>query len=181
MKRAALAVTVAVASLAAQAPALASPLIDSTVGGMVFTGPTSAHVSAIYWNPAATGLMRGVHVYFSGQLHADPYEVDRAAIDRIDGEPSDTPSGTRITFDPAKGTLVTPGGFAGFTWDAGGDTLAVGVGVYMPFIEVQPSGHEQLRYHTEGGYLESTYITAAISYRLNAEWIVGGALSRVYK
>jgi hypothetical protein len=168
------------ATLGAPAPVNAAPLIDPTVGGMVFTGPTSAHVSSIYWNPAATGLMRGVHVYFSGQLHADLYQVDRAPIDRADGEPSDTPSGTRITFDPAKGSILTPGAFIGGTWDAGGDSFAVGLAVYMPFVDVQPSEHEQLRYHTEGGYFQSTYITAAMSYRLTSEWTVGAALSAVY-
>jgi long-subunit fatty acid transport protein len=181
MTRAALATGLAAALvLATTAPAWASPLIDPTVGGMVFTGPTSAHVSAIYWNPAATGLVRGFHVYFSGQLHADPYEIDRAAIDTRDGEPSETPSATRKTFEPVRDTLVTPGAFAGFTWDAGGDTLAVGVGVYLPFVDVQPGGHDALRYHSEGGHISSTYITAALSYRLDSDWIVGAALSGVY-
>jgi len=47
-------------------------------------------------------------------------------------------------------------------------------------VDVQPSGHDQLRYHTEGGYVSSTYITAAISYRLDSDWTIGAALSGVY-
>ena len=40
-------------------PAAAAPLDEPFVGGMSFDGPTSANLGAIYWNPAALGLVRG--------------------------------------------------------------------------------------------------------------------------
>src|SRR5262245_3308211 len=42
--------------------ARAAPLEDPFVGGMSFTGPTSPSLAAIYWNPAALGLVRGTQV-----------------------------------------------------------------------------------------------------------------------
>jgi long-subunit fatty acid transport protein len=173
------AATVLLAVLRAH-PAGAAPLVDPTSGGMVFTGPTSAHVSSLYWNPAAIGLVRGFHVYASGQLHADPYVVERASIDTSTGEPSEAQLGAGgKSFDPAKGTLLTPGGFIGFTWDASGDTLAIGFGIHAPFVDVQPRDHDQLRYHTTGGSLSSTFGTFALSYRITSRWIAGAGLSIV--
>ncbi len=169
---------VLVCTLALPATARAAPLVDHTVGGMVFTGPTSAHVSSLWWNPAATGLVRGFHVYFSGQLHADPYRIQRAPIDTGTGEPSDSVQGTRREdFDPASGTLLTPGAFLGFTWDFGQEKFAGGVALHAPFLDVQPSGHQQLRYHTQGGTFGAAYLTFAFSYRFASRWIGGAGLN----
>ncbi len=175
--RPALALALLVATVGTARPAAASPLVDPTIGGMVFTGPASAHVSALYWNPAATGLMRGGHVFISGQLYDDYYQVQRSPIDTSTGEPTSMASAQRKEFAPAKGTLFAQGGFLGATWDAGGDTLAIAVGVYLPPGDVQPSGQDQLRYHTQGGNLQTATATLAVSYRLDSDWIMGAGLS----
>jgi long-subunit fatty acid transport protein len=176
MKRA-LAVLVLLCASRAQA----APLVDPSIGGMVFTGPTSAHASALYWNPAAAGLMRGWRVYVAGQLHNDFYEVDRTAIDADTGEPNADVQGTsRREFGPAKGWLLAPGGIIAGTNDFGSDTLTIGLAVHMPTGDMQPENHDQLRYHTLGGSLQSITTTVGVSYRLSSEWIAGASLSGSY-
>ena len=44
----------------------AVPIDEPHVGGIGFSGPTTGDLAAIYWNPAALGLMHGLHVTFSG-------------------------------------------------------------------------------------------------------------------
>ena len=46
--------------------AAASPIDDPFVTGMSFSGPTSGDLGAIYWNPAALGLMRGFQLMVAG-------------------------------------------------------------------------------------------------------------------
>src|SRR5438128_4562303 len=53
---------VAAAAMALLAPArsaVAVPLDDPNVGGIGFSGPTTGDPAAVYWNPAALGLMHG--------------------------------------------------------------------------------------------------------------------------
>ena len=55
-----------VSLLTATGPAKAAPLDEPWVGGLSFTGPTSANLGAVYWNPAALGLVRGFQLMVAG-------------------------------------------------------------------------------------------------------------------
>ncbi len=69
--------------------AAASPLDDPFVGGFSFTGPTAGDLGAVYWNPAALGLMRGFQVMVAGTARASTVTVNRAPIDAM-GNPFGT-------------------------------------------------------------------------------------------
>src|SRR5262245_44651320 len=64
--RAAAAVLTAGIVLASARNAGAAPLDEPFVGGLSFSGPTSGNVAAVYWNPAALGLVRGVQFMAAG-------------------------------------------------------------------------------------------------------------------
>src|SRR5262245_59174909 len=53
-------------ALASARNVAAAPLDDPFVGGLSFSGPTSGNVAAVYWNPAALGLVRGVQFMAAG-------------------------------------------------------------------------------------------------------------------
>ncbi|HWJ55104.1 MAG TPA: hypothetical protein VNR90_02785, partial [Vicinamibacterales bacterium] len=77
--------------------AAAAPLDEPFIGGMSFDGPTSANLGAVYWNPAALGLVRGFQLMVSASYRVSTVEVDRKAIDPRTG----TPGGT-MTFPTAR-------------------------------------------------------------------------------
>ena len=142
------------ALLIAATPALAGPLDDPHVGSLGFSGPTTGDLTAVYWNPAALGLIQGNQFMFGASLRATRVTVDRAPIDRMTG----LPGGTR-SFPSASGHgLEQP-----FAWPPGpGSFLGVGAGVarrfalaiaaYTPFSQklsfgVAAGGEQPTRYH----------------------------------
>src|SRR5206468_5996923 len=82
---AALTAVVTMAVVAFAPLAAASPIDDPFVGGFSFAGPTSGDLGAIYWNPAALGLMRGFQVMVSGTARSSSIAVNRAPIDPATG------------------------------------------------------------------------------------------------
>ena len=62
----ALALLAAASLILVASRASASPIDDPFVTGMSFSGPTSGDLGAIYWNPAALGLMRGFQLMVAG-------------------------------------------------------------------------------------------------------------------
>ena len=70
-----------VALLTATGPAKAAPLDEPFVGGLSFTGPTSANLGAVYWNPAALGLVRGFQLMVAGSGRLSTIDVNRTPID----------------------------------------------------------------------------------------------------
>lgn len=173
------AVLAACLAVAAASPAHAGPLAEPHLGGMVFVGPASPHPSAIFWNPAAAGLMRGLHVYFAGTGRLDVTSVDRDRISTADGEPTTQSTGSR-GFDPLTTTVLSPGGFVGVSWDLNTEQATAGIAVYTPFAERLPANHPALQYHTNGGSFYATYTTVSVSFRLATRIIFGLGLSLVF-
>jgi len=56
-------------------PALAGPLDDPHVGSLGFSGPTTGDLTAVYWNPAALGLLQGNQFMFGASLRATQVTV----------------------------------------------------------------------------------------------------------
>ena len=77
--------------LALAGPAWAQGFASPLVGGFVFSGPASPHVSSIYYNPAAIGIVDGTAFHLSFHSSFDFISIDRAPI------------------DPATGAVATPG------------------------------------------------------------------------
>ena len=46
---------------------------------MSFTGPTSANLAAVYWNPAALGLVRGFQLMVAGSGRLSTIDVEPGA------------------------------------------------------------------------------------------------------
>lgn len=159
-------------------PAGAAPLVEPHLGGTVFVGPTSPHVTAIFWNPAAAGLMRGLHLYVSGVGRLDATTVARAPVDPADGEPTAGGAGA-ITYPEVSTTGLSPGGFIGLSMDLS-TAITLGIATYTPIAERQPADREPLRYHTLGSSFYSWYSTLSVSFRPATPVLVGAGVSLVF-
>ncbi len=139
----------------------ASPLDDPFVGGLGFTGPTSASVSSIYWNPAALGLVRGTQVMIAGTLRLSSTTVSRAAG-----------AGSATAHDVSQPISypIGPGAFMGISSDLGGDRFTIGFATYMPFVQqtkfaISPNRDEPTRYQALQVDLRNLALAPALSIR----------------
>lgn len=146
----------------------ASPLLDPHLGGVVFTGPTAAHPTAVYFNPAAMALDSGTHLYVASTLRLDQLGIDRAAIDPDTG----VPGGSR-TFPGTSVLVVSPGGFVSFVSDFNNRKFTFGVAASAPIAQRLPAGRDELGYHVLDGHDYELFATLAMSYRVNERLMVG--------
>jgi long-subunit fatty acid transport protein len=175
---------VGLATGAAPRTAAATPLDDPHLGGIAFAGPTATDLSAIYWNPAAVGLIGGHQLMVGGSGRFTGTTVARAAIDPVTGQPG----GSR-GFPEAHGRgrmhpfswPLGPGGFlaAGFSL-ANRFTLALGL--YTPFTERtdytaggDDGGQPPTRYHAVSTDLQNLALVPALSVRLGGGVRIGAA------
>ena len=181
------AVVAALVVIARAEGARAAPLEDPFVGGMSFTGPTSPSLAAIYWNPAALGLVRGTQVMLAGTVTYASTTVTRAPIDPQTGLPG-TPTST---FAPGAATAhdltqpfqwpLGPGAFLGISSDLGGDRFTIGFATYMPYLQQTkfplsaPPGTEPTRYQALQVDLRNHALVPALSIRFGGDFRVGVA------
>jgi long-subunit fatty acid transport protein len=150
----------AAVALGSASRAEASPLDDPFIGGLSFTGPTSASVSSIYWNPAALGLARGTQVMIAGTLRLSSTTVSR-------------PSGGSATANDVSQPVsypLGPGAFMGISSDLGGDRFTIGFATYMPFVQqttfaISPNHDEPTRYQALQVDLRNLALAPALSIR----------------
>ncbi len=167
----------AVVALARQA--VASPIDDPFVGGFSFTGPTSGDLGAIYWNPAALGLMRGFQVMVAGTARSSSINVNRTAIDPTSG----APGGTQVTGSAAAHDFRQP-----FQWPPGpGSYVALGFGsdrftlafaTFMPYLEqihfpISAAGDEPTRYQMLSLDLRNLALVPALAIRFGNDLRIG--------
>jgi hypothetical protein len=155
----------------------ASPLLAPSPGGPVFVGPTSAHVTSIFYNPAAAGLMQGTHLLITGSMRLERDSVERATISSADGEP--TAGGDR-SFTATSATGFTPAGFLGVTSDLSSESVTLGLALSTPFAQRLPSYDESLGYHALSGSLYGPAITVAVSYRVSRQLYGGIGASLIF-
>ena len=118
-------------------PAEAAPLDDPFVGGLSFTGPTSGNLGAVYWNPAALGLVRGFQIMVAGTAQLSTIDVQRASIDPDDRHarrPWRDRHGARRTALP-RPSLFGPRSYLAISSDLGGDRFTLAFATYMPWVE----------------------------------------------
>jgi hypothetical protein len=159
----------------------AAPLDEPFVGGLSFSGPTSGTLAAIYWNPAALGLVRGTQVMFAGSMRASSTTVARAPIDPKTGLPGGT-------FAPGSATAndlmqpvqwpIGPGSFMGISSDLGGDRFTIGFATYMPSLQqtkypLSPIGAEPTRYQALEIDLRNLALVPALSIRFLGDFRLG--------
>lgn len=173
----------------ASSPASASGFLAARFGGEL-GHPTTDNPTAIYYNPAGLSLAKGTRIYLDGTFalrHAS-YDRPAAAIGHINGE------GEEVSGTPRDGIAANSGEadltnfiaspFAAVVSDLGVPNLGVALGFYVPFggtavwsknetfesgplAQKYPGGVDGVqRWWTEDGKIQSLYLTAAASYRL---------------
>jgi long-subunit fatty acid transport protein len=147
-------------ALGSASRAEASPLDEPFIGGLSFTGPTSASVSSIYWNPAALGLVRGTQVMIAGTLRLSSTTVSRSS------------GGSASAHDVSQPVQypLGPGAFMGISSDLGGDRFTIGFATYMPFVQqtsfaISPNRDEPTRYQALQVDLRNLALAPALSIR----------------
>jgi long-subunit fatty acid transport protein len=157
-----------VVGLAVSAVVRAAPLEDPFVGGLSFTGPTSPSLAAIYWNPAALGLVRGTQVMVSGAARVTSTTANLAAGSATasdDTQPVQWPFG--------------PGAFLGISSDLGGDRFTIGFATYMPYLQQTkfplhpPANDEPTRYQALEVDLRNLALVPALSIRFLGDLRIG--------
>jgi long-subunit fatty acid transport protein len=172
---------IAATLLAAHGVARAAPLDEPFVGGLSFTGPTSASVSSIYWNPAAIGVARGTQVLFVGSMRLATTSVNRAPIDPSTGAPGGTfmPGSAKANdFQQPFQWPIGPGAFMGISSDLGGDRFTIGFATYMPYLQqtkyqVGANGEMPTRYQMMEMDLRNLALVPALSIRFAGDFRVG--------
>jgi long-chain fatty acid transport protein len=134
--------------------AVAGPLDDPHVGDTGFSGPTTGDLTAMYWNPAALGLLQGPQIMVGGAWQLTSASVARTSIDPATGT---NPGAT--SFPTARGSAsLQP-----FRWPPGPSSfLGIGAGIghrfgiaaamYSPYsakLTMNPGadGQEPAHYH----------------------------------
>jgi hypothetical protein len=169
--------------VAVSARAQATSLDDPNIGGIGFSGPTTGDLGAIYWNPAALGLMRGLQVTVGGTGEYAATTVRRASIDPATGLP-----GAGMSFSAARSRSFTqpltwppgPGAFAGLAYDVGGDRFSLGFATFMPYSERTSYGSvtdptNPTRYHRIAADLRNLALVPALAIRLSGDLRLGFA------
>jgi long-subunit fatty acid transport protein len=161
--------------------AAAAPLDEPFVGGLGFTGPTSANLGAVYWNPAALGLVRGFQLMAVGSAQLSTVGVSRTSIDPGTGMP-----GGSMTFPSVQARdLAWPSPFGPHTYfalstDFGGDRFTIAFATYMPYLQritypLSPNQNEPTRYHALALDLRNLELVPALSIRFGGDFRIGFA------
>lgn len=123
-------------------------------------GPTDPHPAAAFYNPAALGYLRGLHLFLDGAARADLGSISR------DGGQGST--------SVAWANLDT---FAGLTWDLGTDSFDLGLAVYTPFTEISSfAAHSPVRYQEQYQHFASLEETFAAAWKIENHISVGAGL-----
>src|SRR3569832_2728634 len=154
--------------LAGARTAGAVPIDDPDIGGIGFSGPTSGDLAAVYWNPAALGLIHGGQLTFGATGRLTTTTVTPAGIDPATG----------LAFQGAKASDFThpfswppgPGAFAGVGADVGGDRFTLAFATYMPFADRSTyqngdSPNLATRYHRISADLRNLALVPALAVR----------------
>jgi len=169
---------VALLGLALARSAAASPIDDPFVTGMSFSSPTSGDLGAIYWNPAALGLMRGFQLMLAGTARWSSITVDRAPI-MTNGAPGGTQvtgSATATDFRQPFQWPPGPGAYAAVGY--GSDRFTLAFATYMPYLEkitfpTSPTGNEPTRYQVLSMDLRNLALVPALAIRFGNDFRIG--------
>jgi hypothetical protein len=160
-------------------PVAASPIDDPFVGGFSFTGPTSGDLGAIYWNPAALGLLRGFQVMIAGTARASSVTVNRAPIDPSTGSPfGPLPTGSATASDLRQPFQWPPGPGSYVALGYGSDRFTIAFATYMPYLErisfpTSAAGDEPTRYQMLSLDLRNLALVPALAIRFGGDLRIG--------
>jgi long-subunit fatty acid transport protein len=163
----------------AAAPAHGGPLDDPHVGGIGFGGPTTGDLTAVYWNPAALGLMQGTQVTVNTSGRLSSVTVRRSPINRL-GEPGGDRTFPTVTGQTTHGPLSWPPGPGTFAavGAAIGNRFTVALAAYTPFVQQThfgPEDEQPTRYHAVDIDLRNIALVPALAFRIGSELRLGVA------
>jgi Outer membrane protein transport protein (OMPP1/FadL/TodX) len=159
--------------------AAASPIDDPFVGGMSFSGPTAGDLGAIYWNPAALGLMRGFQVMVAGTARWSSVGVTRASINPVTGAAGGSqPTGSATATDFRQPFQWPPGPGAYVALGYGSDRFTLAFATYMPYLEqihfpISAAGTEPTRYQVLSMDLRNLALVPALAIRFGNDLRIG--------
>jgi hypothetical protein len=150
--------------------ASASPIDDPFVTGMSFSGPTSGDLGAIYWNPAALGLMRGFQLMVAGTARWSSVGVSSVPPGQPAGSATATNFRQPFQWPPGPGAYVALG--------YGSDRFTLAFATYMPYLEqihfpVSSAGDEPTRYQMLSMDLRNLALVPALAIRLGNDLRIG--------
>jgi long-subunit fatty acid transport protein len=160
--------------------AAAGPLDDPHVGGIGFGGPTTGDLTAVFWNPAALGLLQGTEITVVASEQLTLSSIERAPIDE-----RGQPGGSR-TFPPVTGRSRRsslrwppgPGTFLGIG-TAIGNRFSLALALYTPYSQrttfASAGGQEPTRYHLVQADLRHLAVVPALAFRIGNEIRFGAA------
>jgi hypothetical protein len=145
--------------------AAASPIDDPFVTGMSFSGPTSGDLGAIYWNPAALGLMRGFQLMVAGTA-------------RWSSVGASLPAGSATATDFRQPFQWPPGPGAYVALGYGSDRFTLAFATYMPYLEqihfpTSATGNEPTRYQVLSMDLRNLALVPALAIRFGNDLRIG--------
>ncbi|HTB56714.1 MAG TPA: outer membrane protein transport protein [Polyangia bacterium] len=166
----ALALLAAASLIVVATRAAASPIDDPFVTGMSFSGPTSGDLGAIYWNPAALGLMRGFQVMVAGTA--------RWSSVGVSSTPPGQPAGSATATDFRQPFQWPPGPGAYVALGYGSDRFTLAFATYMPYLEqihfpTSTTGNEPTRYQVLSLDLRNLALVPALAIRFGNDLRVG--------
>jgi long-subunit fatty acid transport protein len=160
---------VPLALLLAATPARGGVLDDPNVGGIGFGGPTTGDLTAIYWNPAALGLMSGVQAMLGVSAWRGSLSVKRDPIAGAAGAREFAPVTGRnthspISWPPGPGTFAAVGA-------AIGNRFTLALAVYTPSYQratypAASDGEEPTRYHAVDVDLRNVALVTGLAFRI---------------
>src|SRR5450631_541415 len=161
----ALTMLAAASLLLVAATAAASPIDDPFVTGMSFSGSTSGDLGAIYWNPAALGLMRGFQVMVAGTARWSSVGVSNPL-----GSATATDFRQPFQWPPGPGAYVALG--------YGSDRFTLAFATYMPYLEqihfpTSATGTEPTRYQMLSMDLRNLALVPALAIRFGNDLRIG--------
>jgi long-subunit fatty acid transport protein len=145
-------------------PAIAWPLLSPRPVPSAISGPSDPHPSAAFFNPAALGPLRGVHLWFDAGARAQlgTYQRDAGAAAQ---------AGQSVPI-----TSPAVDGFFGATWDVFTDRIVIGIATLSPFNELtqyrQGSAAQYQAIWQRGATLEEIF---AVGIRVSSRFYVGAS------
>jgi long-subunit fatty acid transport protein len=163
-----------IVALLAAAPARAGMLDDPNVGGIGFGGPTTGDLTAIFWNPAALGLMSGGQALLAISAWRSSLSVARDPIPGrtflpVTGHSNNSP----VSWPPGPGTFAAVGA-------AIGNRFTLALAMYTPSFErvsypITADGQQPTRYHAVEIDLRNVALVPALALRIGNDLRIGVA------
>lgn len=178
--------------LALAPPAWSLPFLPPRIGNTPFEGPADFEATALFWNPAALGPMRGRRLTLLGSGRLGRGTIARAPICASTGLPGPCSGGDSETRSFAPVALAQDhfSGFGALTWNFS-ENVTLAFGVLGPWLSCPSGSRCRAEAKGQGGTprpadyqllsesFTTIYFTGAAAFRLGRKLHFGVAISAV--